>query len=663
MPASGPRIGFVYNRANSCNPLRLHSAFAFTLGLMSEKDTMTSGEFLHSFSLFDANARLVDWDEGFAAEWRLAAPTLKPGASYAALLEAALSDPVTLDFLEKNHGTRDSNALIQLRLRAFGTDRSWEYRTLEGRTVHVDERRTATGGVRRVARDITDARAAETALVEARQRLEAADTDTEGVFTETRRKPDGSYVFPLISEGTRRLLHLPAEVVGQDAMLFYSRMITTPEEDSKRAVLMEQAAEKLEICSIEYQVRDGRDQVLWIRQSMLPRREPDGTIVFSGVMRDITREKEAEDEIEMLRSVVIRASDSIAIFESQPGADRNSRIVYVNQQFTELFGWSAEELTGLPIETLRPNRLNPEAAKQMTAALLRNDGVPIEFESRGKDGRIFWVEMRISTIQRFENGGFRWTVISRDIGERRAVQLELMRAKEEAEAGNRAKSNFLANMSHELRTPLNAIIGFTELIEQGVARAGWIPAYSEYLGDVSGSGRHLLALINTILDLSKIEAGSLHLTIGPVNLCELAEASLALVSSLARSGGITLSTDLPEECIEVPGDFMKLKQVLLNILSNAIKFTPPGGQVATKVAFTPDRAEITITDTGCGIAEADLERIIQPFVQAEASLSRKFAGSGLGLSIARELCTLHAGKLDIESVEGEGTTVRISLPR
>jgi PAS domain S-box-containing protein len=625
---------------------------------------MAIGEFTHSFALFDADSRLVDWDEGFENEWVFAVPKLKRGITYPDLLRAALSDPVAQQFMEANYHETDIETVVAGRVKSFGTDRNWEYSNLGTRVVHVDERRTALGGIRRFARDITEERQAETALVEAQQRLEAADSETGAVFTESRRNPDGSYVFEPISEGLQRLLHLPADVVGQDAMVFYSRMITTPEEDAQRAVRMENAVETLEICSFEYRVRDGQDVIRWIRQSMMPRREPDGSIVFAGVMRDITREKEAEDEVEMLRSVVVRSSDSIAIFESQPvGTSRNSRIVYVNEKFTDLFGWSMEELVGAPIETLQPSNLNVEAARQMTAALLRNDGQPIEFETRGKDGRIFWVEMRISTIQRFDNGGFRWTVISRDISERRNTQMELLRAKEEAEAGNRAKSNFLANMSHELRTPLNAIIGFTELIEQGVERTGWTPSYGEYLVDVSESGRHLLDLINTILDLSKIEAGSLRLNVAPTNVCELVNSSLALVSSLARAGNITLTTDLPADCPEISGDFIKLKQVLLNILSNAIKFTPAGGRIETRVVFSDDTAVIAINDTGVGIAAADLERVTLPFFQVETTLSRKFTGSGLGLSIARELVILHGGKLEIDSTEGQGTTVRMVLPR
>jgi PAS domain S-box-containing protein len=396
---------------------------------------------------------------------------------------------------------------------------------------------------------------------------------------------------------------------------------------------------------------------------MLPRREADGTIIFSGVIRDVTREKEAEDEIEMLRSVVVRSTDSIAVFESQPGPERKSKVVYVNQKFTELFGYSLDELVGQPIEMLTPTSPEVASAQQMSAALLRNDGSPISFETRDKHGRPFWIELRISTIQRFPSGGFRWTIIVRDVTERRNTEIELLRAKDEAEAGNRAKSNFLANMSHELRTPLNAIIGFTELIEHGVARTGWTPAYGEYLADVSESGRHLLDLINTILDLSKIEAGSLQLSVTPIDLCELVDSSLALVSSLAKSGNVSLMAELPPGCPQIQGDFMKLKQVLLNILSNAIKFTPAGGQIRTKAEFTAEHVVIAVSDTGVGIAEADLERVTQPFFQVETTLSRKFAGSGLGLAIARELVNLHRGTLEIESTEGKGTTVLVRLPR
>jgi two-component system cell cycle sensor histidine kinase PleC len=624
---------------------------------------MAVGEFAYSFALFDAESRLVDWDEGFEHEWLFAAPVFRPGITYPEMLKAALSDQAATGFLRDNYGGVDADSVIRERIATFGTNRSWEYTTSEGRNIRVDERRTAQGGIRRFAWDVTEERRATTALTEARQRLEAADSDTGTVFTETRRNPDGSYVFEPIGEALQRLIRLPPEMMGSDPMLFYSRMITTPEEDMRRAAEMERAAETLEICSFDYRIRDGADQVMWLRQSMLPRREPDGTIVFSGVIRDVTREKEAEDEIEMLRSVVIRSTDSIAVFESQPGTDRNSAVVYVNQQFTKLFGWSAEEIVGKPIETLTPSNLNMESAQRMTAALLRNDGEPIEFETRSKDGRLFWVEMRISTIQRFENGGFRWTVISRDISERRNSALELLRAKEEAEAGNRAKSNFLANMSHELRTPLNAIIGFTELIEHGVGRTGWLPAYSEYLADVGASGHHLLELISTILDLSKIESGSLQLSIAPVDIRELVDDSLALVASLAQAGNVTLTSHLPEGSPEIPGDFMKLKQVMLNILSNAIKFTPAGGKIAVQTRFTDRHAVIAVSDTGVGIAEADLERVTQPFFQVETALSRKFAGSGLGLAIARELVNLHKGRLEIDSTEGKGTTVRMVLPR
>ncbi len=624
---------------------------------------MASEEFLHSFALFDADGRLVDWDEGFAGEWHYAAAKLVRGVAYVDLLRAALSNTRTIQFIVDNYAMDDREEFIRKRVEGFGTDRSHEYRMPSGRIIHIDEHRTVSGGVRRLARDVTEEHLAEDALVQAQQRLDATDSDIGGVFTESRRTPNGSYIFPAISESLVQLLDLPGELVGQDPMMIYARMITNDEEDKRRAEAMEQAAQNLSIYSMDYRIRDGKERVRWIRQSMMPRREADGTVIFSGVMRDITREKEAEDQVELLRSIVVRSYDSIVVFESEGSIQGNTKILYVNEQFTALFGGDAGDLIGQPMQKLDVNNFNEIGSKLISAAQKRDDGKPVEFESLGVNGRIFWVEARVETVQKFDSGVFRWVVISRDVTERRRAQEELLRAKEAAEAGNRAKSNFLANMSHELRTPLNAIIGFTELIEHGVKRTGWVPSYAEYLTDVSESGRHLLELINTILDLSKIESGSLELNRGPVDLKDLVETSLALVSVMAQTGGVTLSAEFPDKCPEITGDFLKLKQVMLNILSNAIKFTSVGGTVTTRISFTNAEAVIEVTDTGCGISETDLERVLLPFVQAENSLARRFPGSGLGLSIARELCGLHHGRLAISSVEDEGTTVRIYLPR
>src|SRR6185437_2058540 len=285
----------------------------------------------------------------------------------------------------------------------------------------------------------------------------------------------------------RRLLEFTPDMVGKDPMIVYTRMIGGAEPLNFRAQL-EEAAENLLVCSFEYRVRDGKDRVRWMRQSMMPHPQPDGSMLFTGAMRDITREREAEDQVELLRSVVVRSTESIAVFESNPEAE--TTILYVNDKFTDLFGGVAEALIGQPIDVMGGNDINGLGAKLMNEALERDDGDPVEYETGGADGRVFWVEMRVKTVQKLENGGSRWVVISRDITERRHVQDELQRAKEQAEASNRAKGEFLANMSHELRTPLNAIIGFTELIEHGIAQTGWTPAYSEHLADVGESGRH-----------------------------------------------------------------------------------------------------------------------------------------------------------------------------
>jgi signal transduction histidine kinase len=244
--------------------------------------------------------------------------------------------------------------------------------------------------------------------------------------------------------------------------------------------------------------------------------------------------------------------------------------------------------------------------------------------------------------------------------ELRARNQRLLR---EAEEASRAKSEFLANMSHELRTPLNAVIGFSELMQtQSLGPLG-SPRYVEYASDISASGRHLLQLIDEILDLSKVEAGAMHLSEQTCDVAELLDSSVRIAGARARQAGIEMRVEVESGLPPVRGDDLKIRQVLLNLLSNAVKFTPPGGTISIRAGRDGTGGlRIAVTDTGIGIAPADLERVMQPFVQVESASTRSRGGTGLGLPLARRLAELHGGTVTLESHPGAGTTAVLRVP-
>jgi signal transduction histidine kinase len=242
-----------------------------------------------------------------------------------------------------------------------------------------------------------------------------------------------------------------------------------------------------------------------------------------------------------------------------------------------------------------------------------------------------------------------------------AVEAELVRAKEKAESASRAKSAFLANMSHELRTPLNAIIGFSEIIKSRKFGPS-SERYPEYAGHIFNSGTHLLALINDILNLSKLEAGRLALQEEDLDLRTIVEDCIHLVETQARQSRIQLSANLDNGAHAIRADDRRLRQILINLLSNAVKFTPEGGQVRVSSVRDRNGLAITISDTGIGMAPEDIPKAMTLFGQVDSKVRRKQDGTGLGLPLAKQLVELHGGTFAIESKINFGTTVTFVLP-
>ncbi|WP_312220456.1 ATP-binding protein, partial [Brevundimonas sp.] len=419
--------------------------------------------------------------------------------------------------------------------------------------------------------------------------------------------------------------------------------------------------------------------VRWIDargQSRQPRRDG-GYDSLMGVALDVTDARRTKAQAQAaesrLRDAIESVSDAFVLF------DRRGRLILWNQGFQDAFAF--------PEGVVRPgaqkdelNRIAAEAIKAEHPSAGGRAGVR---EVELKDGR--WLQM----AERFTGDGGTVvicadiTVIRRQEAERRraADELRAMVAELEAsqanlallarkyevamtraEAANQAKSEFLANMSHELRTPLNAINGFSEIMAAEMFGPLGDRRYKGYAADIHGSGQHLLSLINDILDMAKIEAGKLTLHYEPMALDVLCAEAVRLMRGKAQEARLALTLDCPE-ALRIEADQRGLKQVLLNLISNAVKFTPEGGAVSVIVApRDADTVRVSVADTGIGISAKDLERLAQPFEQVEGQHSKSTQGTGLGLALTKSLIELHGGAMTIDSEPGRGTTVWFDLP-
>ncbi|MBI2253978.1 MAG: PAS domain-containing sensor histidine kinase [Proteobacteria bacterium] len=299
-------------------------------------------------------------------------------------------------------------------------------------------------------------------------------------------------------------------------------------------------------------------------------------------------------------------------------------------------------------------------------ALAERDGFVRNFESeiyRHKTRERIWISETARLVRGSDGrpSHFEGTVI--DITERKSFERQLMLARRDAESSNRAKTEFLASMSHELRTPLNAIMGFSELITLMTRNSDPGSRIHEYAGDIHASARILFRLIEEILDYSKLESGKAIIEESAVDLAEIMRQCVTMLSARAAKGDIALELALPPDLPRVRGDQRRLLQIVLNLLANAVKFTPAGGKVSVSAGCEPDGSLIFgVADTGIGISAKDIERIFEPFVQADRSAFHQQEGTGLGLAICRSLVELHQGRIEIASQPGQGTHVRVLLP-
>jgi len=370
----------------------------------------------------------------------------------------------------------------------------------------------------------------------------------------------------------------------------------------------------------------------------------------------------------IMREIVENSFDALIVF----GYD--GRITLHNQAAGELFGGAGDDLRGLDAEALV--RVSADENGRPLAELLSAPELPsdlLEGIAVDRHGKEIPVELSLRrmaihpTASRFERRSKPRTyhfITARDVSARRAAEAARQRALKEAKAANRAKSQFLATMSHELRTPLNAIIGFSELLKNQLFGPLGHANYRQYAHDVHESGQHLLALINDILDVTRVDLGEMKLQPAPLDLADCVKSALRLVAGALEKKPLTVAQEIPADLPTLVADPRLVKQILVNLLSNAVKFTPEGGRVTIAAERRADGGiTVKVSDTGIGIAKEAIANLGRPFYQADQSHTRRFEGAGLGMSIVAGLMKLHGGTFAVDSEPGRGTTVSCHFPK
>ncbi len=461
----------------------------------------------------------------------------------------------------------------------------------------------------------------------------------------------GSWPMLFISDAVVHITGWTAEDFVQGRIHFGD--ITHPEDAAHIALDVEHALQNGRPYQVEYRIKTREGHTRWMSENGRGVPDADGAMRWiDGVILDVTESKARNAEFEGTVQAIGRSQATVEF-------DLRGHVVTANANFLALTGYSLDEIIGQPHAMFcRSDFVQSDEYAAFWRRLGQGEFAAGEFERLGKDGREVWIQATYNPI--FDADGKVSKVIkfATDLSQRRAMERDLRTAKERAEQAAAARSTFLANMSHEIRTPMNAIIGFTEALLDSPLES----TQRRHLGTVHHAARSMLRLLNDILDTAKLEKGAVELEIEAFSLRELCDQILASLRINAAKKGLTLALDYAPTVAEFwQGDAFRIQQILLNLIGNAIKFTHEGS-VTLRVSGTGGQLLFEVIDTGIGIDHNGLQRIFDPFSQADASTTRRYGGTGLGTTIARQLTELMGGRIAVASQVGKGSTFSVHLP-
>jgi len=451
------------------------------------------------------------------------------------------------------------------------------------------------------------------------------------------------------SEEARRICGL------EEGQLTLNRILNVPLP--KYLPVMEKALKDLVERNLPYDVQfeiiRENDSSIRVMQSMAEYDARRNVVI--GTIQDITEKKQSEEslvkEARLWRVVIEHSRNGIVIL------DQNGKVFKSNPKYAEMLGYSLEE-----IQTLHMWDWDVNYTREQMLQLVRmgdSKGILHESRHRRRDGTVFDVEINSNSVM-FGNQKLVFC-ICRDITERKKAEEELLNLKMAAEAANKSKDEFLAAMSHDLRTPLNSIIGFSDILLEGMF-GSLNEKQKAYVNNISTGGKHLLNLINDILDLSKIEAGKMELDCEPFCLSQAIFEIKTTIEPLAIKKNILLDVKVDPQLGTICADKTRFKQILYNLTSNAIKFTPEKGRVTIEASDFDNSVQISVKDTGVGISETDMCKLFQPFSQLNSCSNREYKGTGLGLALVKKFVEMHGGTIWVKSKVGEGSTFVFVIP-